>query len=56
MVDDKLVWDQHIDYISSKITCHIGILKRIRHFIPKEPLLLLYHTLIVLYGDNLVRP
>ena len=56
MVDDKLVWDQHIDYISSKITCHIGIPKRIRHFIPKESLLLLYHTLIVLYGDNVVRP
>ena len=35
MVDDKLVWDQHIDYISSKITCHIGILKCIRHFITK---------------------
>ena len=28
MVDDKLVWDQHVDYISSKITCNIGILKR----------------------------
>ena len=56
MVDDKLVWDQHIDYISSKITCHIGILKCIRHFIPKESLLLLYRTLIVLYGDNVLRP
>ena len=56
MVDDKLLWDQHIDYISSKITCHIGILKHIRHFIPKESLLLLYHTLTVLHGDNVVRP
>ena len=25
MVDDKLVWDQHIDYISSKIIRGIGI-------------------------------
>ena len=49
IVDDKLTWSQHVDYISSKITCDIGILKRIRHFIPKESLLLLYHTLIEPY-------
>ena len=29
MVDDKLVWDQHVDYISSKITRNIGILNPI---------------------------
>ena len=45
MLDGKLVWDQHTDYISSKITHGIGILKRIRHFIPRDSLLLLYHTL-----------
>ena len=33
MVDNKLVWDQHIDYISSNIIHGIGILKHIRHFI-----------------------
>ena len=49
IVDDKLTWSQHVDYISSKITRNIGILKRIRHFIPKESLLLLYHTLIESY-------
>ena len=49
MVDDKLVWGQHVDYISSKITRNIGILKRIRRFIPQESLLLLYHTLIEPY-------
>ena len=47
--DNKLVWDQHINYISSKITNGIGILKRIRHFIPRDSLLLLYHTLIEPY-------
>ena len=46
MVDDKVVWDQHIDYISSKITRGIGIIKHIRQFIPRDFLLLLYHTLI----------
>ena len=49
MADDKLVWDQHVDYISSKITHNNGTLKHIRHFIPQEALLLLYHTLIEPY-------
>ena len=49
VVNDKLVWDQHIDYISSKIKRGIGILKRIRHFIPRDSLLLIYHTLIEPY-------
>ena len=49
IVDDKITWSQHVDYISSKITRNIGILKRIRHFISKESLLLLYHTLIEPY-------
>ena len=49
IVDDKLTWSQHVDYISSKITRNIGILKSIRHFIPKESLSLLYHTLIEPY-------
>ena len=48
-VDGKLTRSHHADYISSKITRDIGILKRIRHFIPKESLLLLYHTLIEPY-------
>ena len=38
-----------MDYISSKITHNIGILTHIRHFIPRESLLLLYHTLIEPY-------
>ena len=59
MVDDKVVWDQHVNYISSKITRNIGTFKCMRYFIPQESLLLLYHTLIldtaVLSGDNVVR-
>ena len=49
IVDNKLTWSQHVYYISSKITRYIGILKHIRHFIPKESLLLLYPTLIEPY-------
>ena len=49
IVDDKLTWEQHIEFISEKMVRNIGILKRIRNFIPQESLLLLYHTLIEPY-------
>ena len=49
MIDDKLTWEQHIELISEKMVHNIGILKRIRNFIPQESLLLLYYTLIEPY-------
>ena len=49
IIDDKLTWEQHIEFISGKMVHNIGILKRIRNFIPQESLLLIYHTLIEPY-------
>ena len=49
IVDDKLTWKQQTEFISGKMVRNIGILKRIRNFIPQECLLLLYHTLIEPY-------
>ena len=48
IADDKLTWEQHIEYISEKIVRNIGILKRIGNFILQESLLL-YHTLVEPY-------
>ena len=65
ILDDKLTWEQQIEFISGKMVRNIDILKRIRNFIPQESLLLLYQTLIEPYlrycsivwgfGDNAVR-
>ena len=49
IVDDKLTWEQHIKFISEKMVRNIGILKRIRNFLPQESLLPLYYTLIKPY-------
>ena len=49
IVDDKLTWEQHVEFISGKMVRNIGILKRIRNFIPQESLLLFYHTWIKPY-------
>ena len=48
-MDDKLKWEEHTDYISSKITRNIGVLKRTRTFIPQHSLQTLYRTMIEPY-------
>ena len=49
IVDENLTWEEHIDYICGKIKRGAGVLKQIRHFIPKDSLLLLYQTLVEPY-------
>ena len=44
-----LIVDEHVDYISTKINKSIGIIKRIRTFLPQHSLLTLYRTLIEPY-------
>ena len=49
IVDDKLKWEEHIEYISSKIIRNIGVLKRTHDFIPQHSLQTLYRTMIEPY-------
>ena len=48
-VDDSLTWSCHIDEIMGKIARAIGVLYRIRPFIPLRILTNLYNTLILPY-------
>ena len=38
ILDEGLKWDKHVSYISSKILRNIGVIKRVRTFLPKETL------------------
>jgi len=49
IIDDKLIWDEHIKYISNKLAKSIGILTKVRHFLPSKTLVTLYYTLIYPY-------
>ena len=49
IVDDTLTWDEHVNYISTKISKNIGIIKRVRTILPQHSLLTLYRTLIEPY-------
>lgn len=46
LLDGNLSWNSHIDYITVKISKTIGIIARLRHFVPFNTLLNIYRSLI----------
>ena len=57
IIDLNLTWKQHILYISLKIGKSLGIISRLRRFVPTDTLLSLYRSLIqpnITYGSMVV--
>ena len=56
IVDNKLIWDTHINHISKKSSKSVSILKMLRYTFPKNVLKTLYYSLIYPYFNycNLV--
>ena len=48
-IDSYLTWKCHLQHITKKIKCSVGILANIRHYVPISILLQLYYTLIYPY-------
>ena len=51
VVDERLSWTAHIDYISKKISSGIGGLRQIRDFITQETAVTVYNSLIQPWFD-----
>ena len=49
IIDDKLSWKCHIDSICRTISRNIGIVNKVKFFLPTSSLLMLYSTLILPY-------
>jgi len=49
IIDSKLTWSSHVQYISLKIMKGIGIMCKLRNILPSRVLLSLYYTLIYPY-------
>ena len=45
-IDENLTWNVHIENLSKKIASGIGVLKRIRPFVPHKTLLFTYNSLV----------
>ncbi len=50
-LDEKLSWDEHIEMVCKKVGASIGILKRIKPYVPANALILIYNALIQPYFD-----
>ena len=46
IVDEKLNWTKHIQAIKSKMSKYVGIMYKIKHSIPLQARLLIYHSLV----------
>ena len=49
LIDENLSWSYHIAHVESKISKSIGIISRIRHFVPLSTLHHIYRSLIQSY-------
>ena len=49
LIDKKLTWKYHIDYIASKISRVVGIISRLRHSVSLNTLIQVYRSLIFPY-------
>ena len=47
VIDENLTWKCHIDAISKTISRNIGVLNKLKHFVPDNILHTLYCTLII---------
>ncbi len=44
---DRFVFDEHINYLSKKMNQRIGLLSRLRHFLPEKTLVIVYNSIVL---------
>ena len=56
LIDSFLNWNFHIDELSTKLSCAVGMLAKIRHYINAMTLSMVYHGIfssLLLYGSQI---
>ncbi len=51
LIDENLKWGHHIDNMVKKISCKIGILRKVRKFVPNGTLKLIYNATVQPHFD-----
>ena len=51
IIDEHLVWKEHIDSISIKASRAIGVIRRAKKYVRQDTLELMYHSLVLPYFD-----
>jgi hypothetical protein len=47
ILDPELTWNDHIDYVSKKISSRLGLLRRARKILPRQACIILYNAMIL---------
>ena len=48
-LDDKLTWQYHIQIVAKKLCIAVGILSKLRHYVPKDVLIKVYYGIAYPY-------
>ena len=51
IMDEQLSWGCHVDHVCSKASAGIGLIRRIRPFVPLSTLKMLYNAIVLPYFD-----
>jgi hypothetical protein len=54
-LDETLNWDEHIEMVCKKVGAGIGILKRIKPYVPANTLVSIYNALIQPYFEIIFK-
>ena len=46
LIDSKLSWSEHVDYLNLQLARYLGLFTRLRRYIPNEIFCLLYYSII----------
>ena len=50
-IDEHLKWEKHVDHIASKVSSGIGTIKKLKEFVDRDTLVLVYNALIQPHFD-----
>ena len=49
IIDNNLSWKHHIDHVAIKMSRTVGLICKLRHFLPRHTLLTIYRSLVAPY-------
>ena len=49
IIDDGLTWNDHLRYVTTSISKGVGIIRKLKLFLPQKTLFLLYNTMVLPY-------
>ena len=49
LIDDKLKWHKHIDFVANKLTAANGILCQLQRYVPQNAVISVYYSLAYSY-------